>query len=451
MSFAGAIDALAGLLWGPQTVLMLLGIGVYLTVRLRFVQMRELPFACRILLGNKQLGESDGERKGDVSPIGALSVSLATVIGNGNIAGVCTAIELGGPGAIFWMWVSALFGMATKMVEAILGQRFKVVAADGTIAGGPMYYISRGLGLGWLGGLFAFFMGCKALFSTSIVQANSIAVALRSQLDIPAWVIGLMLAVCTWLVIIGGLQSIARVAQVLAPLMVVVYFVGAAVTLAIFVDQIPEAFRLIVVGAFQPQAIGGGVAGATFATAMRYGLARGAYSNEAGTGTAGVFHAPAKTSEPVRQGLLASLDVFLDTFVVCSLTALVVLVTGAWDEGVSSTAMAAHAFSEAIPLFGGWIVALSSLLFGFSSLVGTPYYGETALGYLFGVQIKLPFRWIYCGMVLIGALLTVRIAWSLGDILNGLMTITNLIGVIGLSGLAIKLVRDYSKRISLDS
>ena len=447
MTWETALSGLAGLLWGPPTVLMLLGLGIYLTIRLRFVQIRKLGFAGRLLLGNSQLGESTGERRGEVSPVGALTVSLATVIGNGNIAGVCTAIELGGPGAIFWMWVSALFGMATKLAEAVLGQQFKVTSPDGCVVGGPMYYLSHGLGWNWLAGAFAFFMGCKALFSTSIVQANSIAVAMQSQLNISPWVSGVILAISTWLVIIGGLHSIARVAQVLAPLMVVLYFGGAAITLMEFAHQIPEAFRLIVVGAFQPQAVGGGVAGATLATAMRYGLARGAYSNEAGTGTAGVFHAPARTSEPVRQGLLASLDVFLDTFVVCSLTALVVLVTGVWNQEASSTAMAASAFSLSMPLVGGWIVAFSSLLFGFSSLVGTPYYGETALGFLCGTSIKLPFRWAYCALVLAGSLLTVRSAWSVGDILNGLMTVTNLVGLIGLSGLVIKLVRDYSARV----
>ena len=354
MSFLSVVEKIASWLWGPQTVVMLLGVGIYLTVRLRFIQIRKLPFACRLLSKNTELGETADERSGDISPLSALCVSLATVIGNGNIAGVCTAIELGGPGAIFWMWISALFGMATKMVEAVLGQRFKVVASDGTIAGGPMYYISRGLGWGWLGGLFALFMGCKALFSTSIVQGNSIAVAMNSELNISPQVTGVLLAVFTWLVIIGGLQSIARVTQFLAPLMVVFYFGGAIITLAQFADQIPHALRLIVVGAFNPQAVGGGIAGATLATAMRYGLARGAYSNEAGTGTAGVFHAPAKTSEPVRQGMLASIDVFLDTFVVCSLTALVVIATGVWDEGTTSTAMAASGFSQGMPVVGGF-------------------------------------------------------------------------------------------------
>ena len=446
MSLGAAINALAGLLWGPPTVALLLGIGVYLTIRLRFVQVVRLPLSVRLLLASDQFGESSKQARGDVSPRGALSVSLATVIGNGNIAGVCTAIELGGPGAVFWMWISAFFGMATKLVEATLGQRFKVASADGAVAGGPMYYITSGLGWPWLGALFAVCMGCKALFSTSIVQSNSIAVALHSQMGGPSWVFGLVLAGCTWLAIIGGLQSIVRVTMLLTPLMVALFFGGAATALIRFGDRVPDALRLIVVGAFEPQAVGGGVAGATLATAMRFGLARGAYSNEAGTGTAGVFHASAKTSEPTRQGLLASLDVFLDTFVVCTLTAMVVIVTGAWKGGATSTAMAADAFSQAAPLVGGWIVALSSLLFGLSSLIGTPYYGETAFGYLLGVRIKIPFRWVYCGMVFVGPLLTARLAWSLGDILNGCMTITNVVGLIGLAGLASKLVGDFTYR-----
>ena len=247
----------------------------------------------------------------------------------------------------------------------------------------------------------------------------------------------------TWLVIIGGLQSIARVAVLLAPIMVVVYLVGAGYTLLLFAGQIPHALGLIFKGAFDPAAVGGGAAGATIATAMRFGLARGAYSNEAGTGTAAVFHAPAKTSEPVRQGLLASFDVFLDTLVICTVTALAVLVTGAWTEDTTSAAMTVRAFEHALPRLGGMIVALSSLLFGFTSLIGAPYYGETSLAYLLGVSTRVPFRWLYCSLVLIGALTTVEVAWSIGDLRNGLMVITNLIGLIGLSNLAIRMVNDY--------
>ncbi len=436
------IRILGAIVWGPHTVLLLLGVGLYLTYRLRFLQLRALPLSFRLLLGGKDLGEGKGERKGDISPVQALTTSLAATIGNGNIAGVCTAIAMGGPGAVFWMWLSALFGMATKIVEAVLGQKFKTLAPDGTVAGGPMYYIRDGLRLPWLAGTFAFFMGGKALFATTTVQSNSIAVALETQMGIDPWVSGLGLALVVWMVIIGGIRSIAGVTTFLSPLMVFLYIGGALITVLRFAPGIPHAFSLIFVGAFSPQAVGGGVAGATVATAMRYGLARGAYSNEAGTGTAAVFHAAARTAEPVRQGLIASLDVFIDTLVVCTLTALAVLVSGVWTEG-TSTEMTVNAFNAALPGIGGTIVAVSSLLFGLSSLVANPYYGEISFAFLFGFRIRVPFRWIFCGMTLLGAVLRVEVAWSIGDVFNGMMVFTNLIGVLGLAGLAVATIRSY--------
>jgi AGCS family alanine or glycine:cation symporter len=305
-----------------------------------------------------------------------------------------------------------------------------------------MYYISRGLGLPGLAAVFAFFMGGKALFATTTIQSNSIALALQTQLGLPLWISGLGLAVLVWATIIGGIKSIARVTLWLSPIMVLIYLAGSIVTVAVFAARIPEALRLIVVGAFSPGAVGGGVVGATLATAMRYGLARGAYSNEAGTGTAAVFHAAARTSEPVRQGLIASLDVFIDTMVICTLTALAVLVTGAWTEG-TSTQMTVNAFNAALPGIGGLVVAASSFLFGLSSLIANPYYGEISYAYLFGFRIRVPFRWIFCGLTMLGAVLRVEVAWSIGDVFNGMMAFTNLIGVLGLSGLAVGAIKVY--------
>jgi AGCS family alanine or glycine:cation symporter len=415
-------------------------------MRLRFLQLTGLPLSFRLLIGQRDFGEGEGERSGDITPLQALATSLAAVIGNGNIAGVCTAIAMGGPGAVFWMWLSALFGMATKIVEVVLGQKFRSRAPAGTVAGGPMYYISEGLGLKWLAGIFAFFMGGKALFATTTVQSNSIAVALQTQIGLPPWISGLGLAFLVWLVIIGGIKSIARVTIFLSPFMVFLYIAGGLVTVALFASKIPEALTLVFVGAFNPQAVGGGVAGATVATALRYGLARGAYSNEAGTGTAAVFHAAARTSEPVRQGLIASLDVFIDTLVICTLTALAVLVTGVWTEG-TSTQMTVNAFNAAMPRIGGYIVAASSLLFGFSSLIANPYYGEISYAFLFGFRIRMPFRWIFCGLIFLGSVLRVEVAWSIGDVFNGMMAFTNLIGLVGLAGMAVSAVRSYMHKI----
>ncbi len=445
--FERSIRLLGDIVWGPHMLILLLGAGIYLTIRLRFVQLRRFGLSFRLLLGNKDFGESAEERKGDISPFQALSASLAAVIGNGNIAGVCTAIAMGGPGAVFWMWLAAFFGMATKVAEAVLGQKFKITAPDGTIKGGPMYYISHGLGLPWLAGIFAFFMGCKPLFSTTSIQSNSVALVLRTQLGIEPWITGIGLAFLTWLVIIGGIKSIARVAQFLSPIMVFLYITGALITIIIFYHKIPDALSLIFVGAFKPGAVTGGVAGMTIRNAIRYGFSRGAYSNEAGTGTAAVFHASAQTSEPVRQGLIASLDVFIDTLVICTLTALTVLVTGVWNQGITSTEMTAAAFNAAIPWVGGLIVAVSSFLFGYSSLIAVTYYGEISFSYLLGSWIKWPFRWIFCVVIFIGTTMKVEEAWSIGDVFNGMMASTNLIGLIGLAGLAAFSVKSYLKKI----
>ena len=444
--FERSIRFLGSVVWGPQTVILLLGVGLFLTICLRFVQFRSLGLSFRLLLGRKEFGESKKERKGDISPFQALTTSLAATIGNGNIGGVCTAIAMGGPGAVFWMWVGALFGMATKIIEAVLGQKFKRVLPDGSVIGGPMYYIKEGLGLPWLAGIFAFFMGCKPLFSTTSIQSNSVALVLKSQLGLEPWISGLGLALLTWLAIIGGIKSIAKVTEFLSPFMVFLYIFGALFTIIIFASHIPQALSLIFVGAFKPSAITGGIAGMTVKNAIRYGLARGAYSNEAGTGTAAVFHATAKTSEPVRQGLIASLDVFIDTLVICTLTALTVLVTGAWTQG-TSTEMTAAAFNLALPQIGGLIVAASSFLFGYSSLIAVTYYGEISFSYLLGKWIKLPFRWIFCLVIFMGAVMKVEVAWSIGDVFNGMMVFTNLIGVLGLSGLAIASVKSYLKNI----
>jgi AGCS family alanine or glycine:cation symporter len=444
--FERVVRVLASIVWGPHMLILMLGVGLLFTIRLRLIQLRRLGLSFRFSFGKREYGESEKVREGEISPIQALTTSIAAVVGNGNIAGVATAIAMGGPGAVFWMWLSAFLGMATRLVEATLGQKFKKLTPDGTIAGGPMYYISEGLKLPWLAGIFAFFMGCKPLFATTTIQSNSIALALQTQIGIEPWISGLGLAILTWLVIIGGLKSIAKVTEILSPIMVFLYISGALFTLIVFASRIPHALSLIFVGAFNPSAITGGVAGATIARAVRYGFSRGAYSNEAGTGTAAVFHASAKTSEPARQGLIASLDVFIDTIVICTLTAMTILVSGAWTQG-TSTEMTAAAFNAALPGIGGLIVAISSFLFGYSSLIAVPYYGEISFSYLLGTWIKKPFRWMFCFIIMIGAILEVEEAWSIGDVFNGMMAFTNLIGLVGLAGVAVFSVNSYMRKI----
>lgn len=340
------------------------------------------------------------------------------------------------------MWVLAALGMATKMVEVILGHTFRRVMPDGSVAGGPMYYLRDGLHLPLLAGAYALVMAGKATFATTIIQSNSIAVAMQSELGLRPWLSGLGLAFITWLVIVGGIRTIGRVTEFLSPIMVVLYVLGGLFTILYFYDRIPEAVSLIFVGAFKPSALGGGVVGVTVARAIRYGLARGTYSNEAGTGTAAVLHAPARTAEPARQGFLGALDVFIDTMVICTITALAVLTSRAWTHG-TSTEMTANAFNLALPVAGGFIVAASSFLFGYSSLIAVSYYGKIALSFLLGPWIRKPYNWIYCLFIIVGASLEVETAWSVGDLVNGLMVVTNLVGVVGLSGLAVRTVRLY--------
>lgn len=423
---------------------MLLGAGLFLSLRLRFIQLRRLGFSFRLLFSRSGFGESGKEKIGDIPPFQALTTSLATIVGNGNIAGVCTAIAMGGPGAVFWMWLSATLGMATKLVETVLGQKFRITNADGSVSGGPMYYLRNGLQLSWLAGAYAFFIGCKATIATPIIQSNSIAIALQSELGLKPWMSGLGVAVLTWMVIVGGIKAIGKVTALVSPFMVLLYILGGLIAIILFADRIPEALSMIFVGAFKPSAFGGGIAGFTIIKAMRYGMARGNYSNEAGIGTAAVLHSAAQTGEPVRQGFLGSLDVFIDTMVICTITALAVLTSGAWTQG-TSTEMTANAFNLAMPQIGGLIVAVSSFLFGYSSLIGVPYYGRIALSYLLGSWIHRPYNWLFCIFIVIGATMEVEVAWSLGDMVNGLMAVTNLVGVIGLSGIAANMVKAYMR------
>lgn len=437
---------MANIVWGPQTILLLLGTGLFLSFRLRFLQLRRLGFSFRLLFRGSRFGEGRKSGEGDITPYQALTTSLATIVGNGNIAGVATAIAMGGPGAVFWMWLSAAFGMATKMVEAVLGQRYREKMPDGSVAGGPMYYLRSGLGLAWLAGAYALFMSCKATIATPLIQSNSVAVAMSSEFGLKPWMTGLGLAVLTWLVIVGGIKTLGKVTEILSPVMVLLYVFGGIVTVLVFAAHVPKAMEMIFVGAFKPSALGGGMIGFTIARAMRYGMARGNYSNEAGIGTAAVFHAAARTGEPARQGFLGALDVFIDTIVICTLTALAILTTGAWTHG-TSTAMTADAYNQALPYWGGLIVAASSFLFGYSSLIGVTYYGKIALSNLLGSWIHKPYNWIYCVFVFIGASLKVELAWSVGDLVNGLMVVTNVIGVLGLSGLAVKTITSYCQRV----
>jgi alanine or glycine:cation symporter, AGCS family len=438
-----AIDRASNAVWGPWTLALLLGTGVFLTVRLRFVQVVRLREALRAMVP----AEAGGA--GSLSPFQAFMTALAASIGTGNIAGVATAIVSGGPGALFWIWAYGFFATAIKFTEAVLGIRYRSVEG-GRLSAGPMHYLSQGLGSPRLAWLYALIAGVAALTTTPFTQPNSMAVVLQSQFSIPPWASGVAIAVLTWLVVIGGVKSIGRAAERLAPLKVGLYLVGGLVVIATHAAQLPVVFALVLREAFSLEAAGGGTAGVGMMVAMRYGLARGIYANEAGYGTAAVAYGSARTEAPVQQGLQAIMEVFIVSFVTSTISALVILTSGAWQSGLTSTAVVAQAFNTAMPMVGGWIVAFCAFLFGYTTLIGWAYYGEQFLEYAFGLRITRPYRWIYCGLVVFGAMGKVETIWAWGDLMNGLQIFPNLVGLIGLSGVAASVLRQPQPQVQAE-
>jgi alanine or glycine:cation symporter, AGCS family len=416
------------IVWAPMAVI-LLSAGIYLSLRFRFVHIRNFRFAWRLAAGGKE-SASDPSSAGVISPWQSMMTMLAGAIGNGNIAGVSTAIATGGPGAIFWMWLSGMFSMATKYSEAILGLKFREKQPDGSVAGGPMYYLRTGVKSPVLAWVFALIAGMAAMTTGPLAQTNSMALVLNTEFHIPKWVSGAAITVGTWLVVIGGIRSIARFAEKLVPLKIILYVGGAAYVLLWNLPRLPETIGLIFTHAFTPTAAVGGFLGAGVVQAARLGAARGLYANEAGMGTAAMAYGAAKSREPVQQGLIAMIDVFVITFVTCTMTALVVTVTGQWSSGLMSTELVAAAFNTRIPVVGGWLVALSSFLFGYSNLVGWSYYGELCFQYILSKKILKLYAWIYCGLIFVGAVSQVKTVWAYADTMNGLQVFPNLFGVI---------------------
>ena len=437
MDFAGFVSTINGFVWGPIMLVLLVGTGVFLSLRCGFIQFVQLPRALRLVFSRRQ-----DKGAGDISPFQALTTALSATIGTGNIAGVATAIAAGGPGAIFWMWICALFGMATKYGEAVLAVKYRHVQPDGTMQGGPMRYIADGLGWKWLGALFAFFGAFAAFGIGSMVQSNSVALALYSAWGVPTKATGGVLAVLTGIVIIGGIKRIGKVTEKLVPAMALFYVIGALVIIILHIDKLPEAFGLILGHAFTPSSAAGGFAGATVSAAMRFGVARGVFSNEAGLGSAPIAHAAAQTDNPVRQGLIAMTGVFFDTVVVCTMTALVLLMTGAWHSGETSSAMTEFAFSNGLPGPGGLIVTIGLAVFAYSTMIGWAYYGEECIEYLLGSKVRMPYRYIFCLVIFVGAFLKVDLVWNLSDTMNGAMAIPNLIGLLGLSGVLARATKE---------
>jgi alanine or glycine:cation symporter, AGCS family len=429
-----------GIVWGPPMLFLLVGTGVYLTIRTNFFSILKLGYVLKNTFLKMFSKETHGE--GEITPFQAVATALAATVGTGNVAGVATAIALGGPGAIFWMWVSAIFGMTTKFGEVVLSIKFREKTADGRFVGGPMYYITNGLKWKWLAVIFSIFGALAAFGIGNMVQSNSVAASLQESFNIPPLATGVVLAVLTALVILGGIKRIGAVTERLVPLMAAIYILGALFIIVANGAHIPEAFGLIFKYAFTPSAATGGFAGATIATAMRRGISRGVFSNEAGLGSAPIAHAAATTDHPVRQGLWGVFEVFMDTIVICTMTALAIMVSGLWDSGVTGAALTTQAFNEAIPN-GGYIVSIGIVMFAFSTILGWSYYGERCAEYLFGSKAIMPYRIVWIPMVIVGAIGGLEALWDLADTLNGLMAIPNLIGVLALSGTVISLTKEF--------
>jgi AGCS family alanine or glycine:cation symporter len=434
------ITSLNGIVWGPLMLVLILGTGLFLMVGLSFMPLRRIVSSFRLLwLSRSKKGE------GDISPFNALMTSLSATIGTGNIAGVATAIFLGGPGALFWMWCTALVGMATKYAEAVLAVKYREVDNKGNHIGGPMFYIKNGLKShwAWLGTCFAVFGAFAGFGIGNTIQANSVADVLNNTFEIPHMVTGGVIAVLAALVLVGGIKRIGNVAGKLVPLMASAYVVSGMVILVLNYETIPSALALIFTHAFTPVAATGGFAGAAVWAAIRFGVARGIFSNEAGLGSAPIAHAAASTNSPVQQGSIAMLGTFIDTIIVCSITGLVIISTGAWKMGETGASLSSAAFELALPGIGGYIVAIGLSVFAFTTILGWSFYSEKCVEYLLGERAITPFRVLWIVAVPIGATASLDFIWLVADTLNALMAIPNLIALVLLSPVVFKLTKEH--------
>ncbi|HEY9210751.1 MAG TPA: sodium:alanine symporter family protein [Methylotenera sp.] len=429
------VATLSAWVWGPPMLTLLLGTGLYLTILLKGMQFRALPLAFKLIF------HKDHHHEGDISHFAALMTALAATVGIGNIVGVATAITLGGPGAVFWMWMTGLVGMATKYAEAVLAVKYREKGPHG-MRGGPMYYLANGAGLPWLGTLFAIFTACAAFGIGNMTQANATAKIFESTFHIAPITTGWVLMILTGLVILGGIRSIGRFTSLLVPFMIVGYVACALVVLAMNVEKIPHAFSLIFYHAFNPIAATGGFVGATIAAAMRYGIARGVFSNESGLGSAPIAAAAARTNDPVKQALVSMTQTFIDTLVVCTMTALIILSADSWKLGVSASELTSASIAETLGETGRIIVAIATALFAYSTLIGWNYYGEKAIEYLFGPRAIAAYRVLFTAAVIVGATTSLEFVWNFSDLANGLMAIPNLIGLLLLA----KVVKSETER-----
>ncbi|ARM82110.1 MULTISPECIES: alanine/glycine:cation symporter family protein [Marinobacter] len=443
-AFESFISSINALVWGPPMLVMILGVGLFLSIGLKLMPVLKLRAGFQLMWKGRTGAESEGE----IPPFQALMTALSATVGTGNIAGVATAVFLGGPGALFWMWLTALVGMATKYSEAVLAVRFREVDERGAYTGGPMYYIRNGLGKkwAWLGVLFAIFAAVAAFGIGNTVQANSVADVLETNFNLPHWVTGLVLMVLVGLVLIGGIKRIGQVASTLVPFMAIAYILVGLMVLAINAEQIPNAIAMVFTHAFSPVAAEGGFAGAAVWAAVRFGVARGIFSNEAGLGSAPIAHAAAQTKNPINQGMVAMLGTFIDTIIVCSITGLVIISSGAWTSGETGAALTSLAFETGLPGFGNYVVAISLAIFAFTTIIGWSFYGERCIEFLFGVKAIVPYRVIWILAIPVGATINLGLIWLIADTLNAMMALPNLVALLLLSPVVFKLTREHFEK-----
>ena len=432
------------ILWGVPLIVLLLGTGIYLTIRLNLLQVFRLPLALKLIFK----AQNDG--KGDVSSFKALCVALAATVGTGNIVGVATAVKLGGPGAVFWMWVAAFFGMATKYAEGLLAVKYRSVDAKGEIAGGPMFYIKNGMGEKWapMATFFAFACILVAFFGIgTFPQVNAIVDSMKIAFGLPVWVTDAIITILVAAITIGGLKNIARVSGKIVPFMAVIYVVVSIGLILMNLNAVPDALALIVRSAFTGEAAAGGFAGSTIMMAMQKGIARGIFSNESGLGSAPIAAAAAKTKWPAEQGLISMTGTFIDTIIICSMTGLALVLTGVWKGTAAGAMMTTNAFASAYGHMGVILLTVSLALFAFTTILGWNYYGERACIYLFGTKGVMPYRLIFIALVASGAYLKLDAIWTLADIVNGLMAIPNLIALIALAGVIVSETKRYLEHL----
>ncbi|WP_118784900.1 alanine/glycine:cation symporter family protein [Haemophilus haemolyticus] len=447
MTIESILSAIDSFIWGAPLLILLSGTGLYLTLRLGFIQIRYLPRALGYLF------KKDKGGKGDVSSFAALCTALAATIGTGNIVGVATAVQAGGPGAIFWMWLVALLGMATKYAECLLAVKYRVRDKNGFMAGGPMYYIERGLGIKWLAKLFALFGVMVAFFGIgTFPQVNAITHAMQDTFNIPVLVTAIIVTLLVGLIILGGVKRIATASSVIVPFMAILYVTTSLVIILLNIEKVPDAISLIIYSAFDPQAALGGAVGFTVMKAIQSGVARGIFSNESGLGSAPIAAAAAQTREPVRQGLISMTGTFLDTIIVCTMTGIVLVLTGAWNNPeLAGATVTNYAFAQGLETsIGATIVTVGLLFFAFTTILGWCYYGERCFVYLIGIRGVKLYRLAYIVLVGLGSFLHLNLIWIIADIVNGLMAFPNLIALIGLRKVVIEETKDYFQRLKIN-